>query len=72
MDQPLFVAALAGITISAYYRYPEGWVVHVATRNEGDLDWTQEGSYDRLSTDEALDVIEASIDGIRARRRRVT
>jgi len=65
----LFAPALAGITISAYYRYPEGWVVHVATRGEGDLSWSQEASYDRLATDEAIDVMVAVLEGIQATRR---
>lgn len=68
-DRPLFVPALAGINLTAFYRYPEGWVVHFATRREGDLDWTADGHYDRLSTDEALDVLCAHLEHLRMTRR---
>ena len=67
-DRPLFRPALAGVLLQAGWRYPDGWTVRLSTRREGEA-WQcwESDVYERLSTSEALDVLDALVDTLRAR-----
>ena len=67
-EERLFRPALAGVLIQAGWRYPDGWHVWLSTRREGESWESSLGDrYERLGTAEALDVMAAQVDVLRAR-----
>jgi len=63
MDQPrMFRLAVDAIDVSAFYEHRIGWHLCVRTRR-ADESWgdVQPELYERLTTDELVDVIEASL-----------
>lgn len=63
-ETPLFDAALAGLGVTAYYRYPDGWRLRVTQRQDGDVMWSVSDEYESLATAEMLDVLAAVVDGL--------
>lgn len=63
MTEPrLFRGALAAISVEAWWRWPDGWVVTVSARYDGeDWDSGSRTTYAGLTTSEALDAIEGTL-----------
>lgn len=64
-QQRLFRAAVAALSVSASWTYPNGWHLTVAVRHEGE-EWCDghRETYGHLSRRELLDVVSAELSRI--------
>ena len=65
-QQPLFVGAVEAAIISAHYVLGEGWVARLQIRRQYE-DWAdaRTESYERLTTDELVEVLDVSLGSFR-------
>lgn len=59
----LFVPALAAFSVSTHWCYPDGWMLVVAYRREGDENFTSR-RYPACSTDELWHIIGAVLEDL--------
>jgi hypothetical protein len=61
-QERLFRLAPEAVAVNGYYVHREGWTLVVAVRR-GDEDWSRahRERYDRLSTDELLQVLDSDL-----------
>jgi hypothetical protein len=65
-QEPLFIGAVEAAVISAHYVLGEGWVCRLQLRRQYEQ-WedARSESYDRLSTDELLEVLDITLGTFR-------